>query len=417
MTRTFVRFVLASGALAVLTLAGCSSGGSSPSASASPTVSSSPSPSPSPSASPTPEPVPLDQLTFSVEPWASGFSQPLFVTSRPLDYRVYVVEKGGKVIALSANGSIRRVALDLSKKVTTNSERGLLSIAFDPIYPWRMFVDYTNTSGTSVIQEYRFPLDAWEADPTPVRTILTQSQPYANHDGGQLAFGPDGRLYIGFGDGGSGGDPHRNGQNPKTRLATILRVDIHTPDGYTIPADNPFADGKKGAPEVWVYGLRNPWRFSFDGNDLYIGDVGQNRMEEIDMVDATTAAGSNFGWRTMEGTLCYPSGKPCNSAAYGFVNPLHAYLQDEHHGLCAVTGGYVYRGTASPGLWGTYLYSDYCGGGIFALRVTDGKVSEFRATGVAVPSVSSFGVDANGEIYVADIVHGKVYHLSATSDA
>jgi len=406
-TRALVTATIAS-ALALSACAGRTADSPSPSPSPSPSASASATPSPSPSW--TPEPEPLSDLSLGLESFASGFDHPVFLTSRPLDYRTYVVEQPGRVLALSADGSLRRVVLDIRDRVLYSGERGLLSVAFDPKYPWRMFVDYTGAGGTTVVEEYRFPLDSWEADPTPVRTILTQAQPYANHNGGQLAFGPDGYLYIGFGDGGSGGDPQGNGQNTATLLGSIVRVDISTPDGYVVPADNPFADGAGGRPEIWVYGVRNPWRFSFDGDWLYIADVGQNRMEEIDVVDATTAAGSNFGWNRMEGTLCYPSGKGCAGASYGFVDPAFAYRQDEDHGLCSVTGGYVYRGTDFPGLWGTYVYSDFCGGGIFGLRTEAGKVTETRAFGVAASAVSSFGTDAEGNLYIVSL-SGTVYRI------
>jgi hypothetical protein len=354
---------------------------------------------------------PLNQVQIALAPWADGFSHPVFLTSRPGDQRVFVVEQTGRVIAMSADGSLRTVALDISGLVTYGGERGLLSVAFDPVYPWRMFVDYTGAGGTSHVEEYSFPLDSWTADPEPVRTILTQEQPYANHNGGQLAFGPDGRLYIGLGDGGSGGDPHGNGQNPRTLLGSILRVDVATPNGYTIPADNPFASGSGGAPEVWVYGLRNPWRFSFDGNQLFIADVGQDRVEEVDVVDATKAAGDNFGWNIIEGNLCYPSGKPCSGAARGFVDPVITYGHDG--GKCAITGGYVYRGDAVPGLWGTYLYADYCTGEVWGIRAPDGSVTESRAFGAIGGHVSSFGVDGAGNLYVVDVASGAIRRIVA----
>ena len=236
-----------------------------------------------------------------------------------------------------------------------------------------------------------------------MRIILTQAQPYANHNGGQLAFGPDGLLYVGLGDGGSGGDPQRHGQNPGDFLGSILRVDIRTPDGYTIPPDNPFADGAGGAPEVWAYGLRNPWRFSFDGDLLYIADVGQNRVEEVDVVDATTAAGSNFGWNVMEGGTCYASGEACSGADRGFVDPVYTY---DHSGdRCSITGGYVYRGSAYPGLFGTYLFADYCTGrgpGAEDGRRRGHRVPELRPARGAAPA--SFGTDSEGNIYIVDLI-------------
>jgi len=400
------------GLAATLALSACGGAPSaSPTASASPSVSASPSASSSPSPSPSPSAVPLDQVQIALAPWAAGFDHPVFLTSRPHDYRVFVVEQTGRVVALSADGSLSQTVLDISSRVTYGGERGLLSVAFDPRYPSRMFVDYTGAGGTTMIEEYRLPMGGWAADPEPVQTLLTQTQPYANHNGGQLQFGPEGDLYIGLGDGGSGGDPHRNGQNMGTFLGKILRIDVSAARGYTIPPDNPFASGAGGLPEIWVSGVRNPWRFSFDGDALYIGEVGQNRVEEVDIVDATKAAGDNFGWNVMEGNTCYPSGGACSGADRGFVDPVITYGHDG--GKCSITGGYVYRGDAIPGLRGTYLYADYCTGEVWGLRAPDGAVTESRSFGAIGGHVSSFGVDNDGNMYVLDVAAGTVKKVVA----
>lgn len=238
-------------------------------------------------------------------------------------------------------------------------------------------------------------------------------QPFPNHNGGQLAFGPDGFLYIGLGDGGSGGDPLGNGQNPATLLGNILRLDVSTAGTYAIPAGNPFADGQGGAPEVFLYGLRNPWRFSFDRTTglLWIGDVGQNAFEEIDRIDTNTQAGANLGWNVMEASYCYVA-EGC--ATDGLTYPIAEY----GHGVgCSVTGGYVYRGETIPALRGWYLFGDYCSGRIFALA-SDAQAPPAGALApyVALESglnIGAFGEGADGEQFVADITGGALYRIVA----
>jgi glucose/arabinose dehydrogenase len=390
------------------------------SASASPRLPSAPAPAAVTPASPLPpivippvaEPlVSLSAVSVGLDAWANGFTRPVYITSRPGDDRVYVVEQKGLVISLQPDGTDRTTVLDISDRVgSAGSEQGLLGLAFYPDDLSRMFVSYTDTSGNSRIAEYSFPVEAVEAFPDAVQLLLRVIQPYGNHNGGDIAFGPDNYLYIGFGDGGSAGDPKRNGQNPKTKLGTILRIDVSEPTGYTIPETNPFADGRRGAKEVWAYGLRNPWRFSFDGNRLYIADVGQNRVEEVDVVNATDRAGANFGWRTMEGNRCYPSGKPCSNATRGFVAPKYSYSHGKN-GRCSITGGYVYRGEEYPELTGIYFLADFCSGEIIGLRVVRDKVVEKRMLLNSSARISSFGVGSDGQIYVADISRGTVLRL------
>ncbi len=356
----------------------------------------------------------LADMSISLDAWASGFSRPLFVTSRPGDDRVYVVQQAGVILSLNSDGTGKTPVLDISDVVGSDgNEQGLLGVAFHPDDPSRMIVDYTDNSGNTRVAEYSFPLAASVANPAQVQLLLHVNQPFRNHNGGMLAFGPDKNLYIGLGDGGSAGDPHRNGQNPKTLLGSILRINIDGPTGYTIPADNPFANGVHGAKQVWAYGLRNPWRFSFDGNRLYVGDVGQNKVEELNALYVSKARGANFGWNVMEGDRCYPSGVVCLSAKRGFVSPIFAYTHGPH-GRCSITGGYVYRGKAYPELVGTYFFGDFCSGEVFGLRLVRGTVTEKRVLLNTTEFISSFGEGPDGQLYVVDIFGGSVRRLVPT---
>ena len=311
---------------------------------------------------------------------------------------------------IGPDGAVRvQPFLDIRSLVLSGGERGLLGLAFHPGFPKqpRIFVDYTRVpDGATVIAEFRATTD--RADPTSQRVLLLIPQPFANHNGGQLAFGPDGYLYSGMGDGGSGGDPFGNGQNTHALLGKILRIDVDGPPAlgkaYAIPRDNPFASGGvrpgAGAPEVWAYGLRNPWRFSFDAadGDLYIGDVGQGSWEEIDRQPAASRGGENYGWNAMEGDHCYRSG--CDPGRY--VQPIAEYGHDQG---CAVIGGYVYRGTQQPILRGVYVFSDNCSGILWTLQVDASRLAP-RVALDSGESISSFGVGENGEIYAADLGGG-----------
>jgi len=321
-------------------------------------------------------------------------------------------------MVVSPGGAVRSDPfLDIRDRVLAGGERGLLGLAFHPGFPnpSRIFVDYTRRpDGATVISELQ--ATAERADPASERILLVIPQPYANHNGGQLAFGPDGDLYIGMGDGGSEGDPQGNGQNTHALLGKILRIDV---DGrhaagkaYAIPDDNPFAPGGArpgaGAPEVWAYGMRNPWRFSFDpaNGDLYIGDVGQNAWEEIDRQPGGSPGGQNYGWNVMEGLHCY--GGTCDPRAY--VKPFAEY---GHAQGCAVAGGYVYRGEAQPSLDGAYLFGDYCSGTVFTLQLSGGAVS-VKAILSSGKQISSFGVGDDGELYLADLGGGGIYRVVAS---
>jgi glucose/arabinose dehydrogenase len=337
---------------------------------------------------------------------ASGFTRPLFVAAPPGDDRLFVVEQDGH-IQLLRGGERIGTFLDISAMVSAGNEQGLLGLAFSPNYSddGRFYVDYTDRHGNTVVAEYQVSSDPDAADPASARVLLTVNQPAANHNGGMIAFGPDGYLYIGLGDGGGEGDPYRTGQDPTSLLASILRIDV-TGDPYAIPADNPYASGG-GAPEVWAKGLRNPWRFSFDGALLYIGDVGQDSWEEIDLAHIDSS-GLNFGWSVMEGSHCYREAN-CETSSYSLPEMEYPHTG----GNCAVTGGYVYRGAAIPELAGAYFYGDYCSGMISSYRRDPEGLFDMRDwsdTLGRVPQLTSFGLDGNGEIYLTSEA-GSIYRV------
>jgi glucose/arabinose dehydrogenase len=331
------------------------------------------------------------------------------------DPALYIGSKTGTVHAIRAGTLDRTPLLDLSGQVSDGFEQGLLGLAFSPDGRF-VYVNYTDRAGDTNIVEY-----AWtngRADVSTRRRILFVDQPYPNHNGGNLVFGPDGYLYIGLGDGGSvegvgdpQGDPHRNGQNLKVLLGKMLRIQPRLPDGslppvgkaYLIPRDNPFV-GRTGArPEIWAYGLRNPWRYSFDGRtgDLWIGDVGAGAREEIDLQPAGSSGGQNYGWNAVEGSVEWRT-PPADA-----VPPVDEY---NHIGeRCAITGGYVYRGRAIPDLIGWYLYADFCTGTITAFRLVDGRPDEGEVN-ARVQSLASFGQDQRGELYALSLA-GQVYEL------
>ncbi|MFK4067102.1 PQQ-dependent sugar dehydrogenase [Streptomyces sp. NPDC029674] len=308
---------------------------------------------------------------------------------------VWLAERAGTVRVLGPHG-LGKPVLDISKETTTDGERGLLGIAFDRKFA-HFYISYTDLEGTSTVDE--FAVRHGKIRPETRRTVLTQTQPYANHNGGDIKVGPDGYLYIALGDGGSGGDPHGNGQNLGTLLGKLLRIDPRGGKPYAIPADNPFVGDPNARDEIWAYGLRNPWRFSFDSGtgDLLIGDVGQSAWEEIDWAPADSKGGENYGWAQMEGNHPFREGtEPANH-----VPPVHEYGRG---GLgCSVTGGYVYRGKAIPELRGQYVFSDYCDGTLRALRMKDGEVTGVSDLGVNGGEVVSFVQGGNGELYVLDI--------------
>ena len=341
----------------------------------------------------------IDGVAVTFEQIGEGFSRPVAIEPWPADGRLVVVEKTGTVRLLEA-GKPGAVLLDLTGEVSGGNEQGLLGLAFDPDFAatGAMYVNYTDRAGDTQIVRYSASNGA--IDPASAETVLSIGQPEANHNGGWIAFGPDDMLYIGMGDGGGGGDRHGsigNGQNREVLLGKILRIDPRGGSPYAIPAGNPFAEGG-GAPEIFAYGVRNPWRNAFDGNLLYIADVGQNAWEEISVIDVTKDAGANLGWRTMEGQECFPKGSACVQG--GMVMPIHVYSHDEG---CSITGGVVYRGDALPALQGRYFFADYCAGVVEGLRLEEGVATSAVHTGEALGSlgnITSFGLDADGEMLV-----------------
>lgn len=336
---------------------------------------------------------------------ASGFNEPLLVThAGDGSGRLFVVERGG-VIRIVRNGAVEPTPfLDISALVrTSGSEQGLLGLAFPPDYAKRrhLYVNYTDKSGDTVVARYRLGADPDVANPASATVLLRQAQPYANHNGGHLAFGPDGYLYIGLGDGGSGGDPQGNGQNPRTLLGKLLRIDVESgAEPYAIPKDNPFGN------EIWALGLRNPWRFAFDRTtgDLYIADVGQNAYEEVNFQPAGRG-GQNYGWNVMEGMHCF-RGASCDRK--GLTDPVAEYRNGS--GNCSITGGYVYRGAQYPSLRGVYVYGDFCSGQLWGLRRSNSGWENARLLDSGLKP-SSFGEDESGNVYLVDYEKGELHRL------
>jgi glucose/arabinose dehydrogenase len=345
---------------------------------------------------------------------ASGLSFPLYLTAPPGDtHRLFIVEKGGAIRVVKDGVLLPTPFLDLTGHVSTGGEQGLLGLAFDPAYGenGRFVVHYTDVSGNTVVSLFRVSsMDADQADPTSEVVVLTAEQPFANHNGGQILFGPDGMLYLGLGDGGSGGDPGGRGQSLADLLGSILRVDVRSGTGYTVPPDNPFVDRADARPEIWSFGLRNPWRFTFDAatGDLYIADVGESAWEEVDVVSAAAGAGRgvNFGWNVMEGRHCFAD-SGCDPSQ--FTLPV---LEYSHSDGCSISGGFVYRGAAIPALQGHYFYADYCRGWVRSFRVQDGQAVENQQWPTLAPggAVPSFGQDAAGELYVLS-AEGRVFRI------
>jgi glucose/arabinose dehydrogenase len=364
--------------------------------------------------------VPTERSASSAVPARRGlrlvkvgsFREPVYVTGAPGDAsRLFVAQRGGQIMLVQGGRIQARPFLDIGSLVNAGGqEQGLLGLAFAPDYArsGRFFVDYTLPSNDiRVVQYDRSASNPDLADPASARTLLTiDHHKYTNHNGGQLAFGPEGDLYIGVGDGGSEDDPEDNGQNTDTLLGKILRISPSANGGYTIPDSNPFAGQTSRLGEIWAYGLRNPWRFSFDRTtgDLVIGDVGQDLQEEIDFVPAHTGAGANYGWSVWEGDR---RNKP--GTAPHAVFPVLIARHSE--GYCAIIGGFVVRDRTLPSLYGRYLFADNCRSPIESVKLSRGRAIGLRATGLSVPSTSSFGEDARGHIYVCSL-RGPVYRLA-----
>jgi glucose/arabinose dehydrogenase len=340
-------------------------------------------------------------------------TNPLYLTSPPGDARLFIVEQPGRVRIVKGGVLLARPFLDITPKVSSGGERGLLSVAFHPGYATNgyFYVDYTDLAGNTQLERYNVSqADPDAADPASGQVVLGVAQPFANHNGGLVVFGPDGMLYVGLGDGGGAGDPQGNAQNKGTLLGKILRIDVDHPDvsgaAYSVPAGNPFIGQSGARGEIWALGLRNPWRFSFDraAGMFYIADVGQGRWEEIDVVPATRAA-VNYGWNVLEGNECF-SGSTCG--VQGFERPKLVYSHNEG---CSVTGGAVYRGSRVPAIRGLYFYSDYCTGFLRSFRYVNGTAEDPHAWDVGqLGSVLSFGEDAAGELYILS-ASGRVYRL------
>lgn len=350
----------------------------------------------------------------------SAFPQLTF--TRPVDLqhpgdnsnRIFVVEQAGviSVFANDPNVASKQSFLDIRDQVDDQgNEEGLLGLAFHPEYETNgyFYVNYTASSpNRTVISRFKVSADANKADPSSEQVLLTFEQPYSNHNGGQVTFGPDGYLYIAVGDGGSGGDPHDHGQNRSTLLGTILRIDVDNHENgkqYGIPADNPFANNGSGyREEIYAYGLRNPWRFSFDAANgrMWTSDVGQNAYEEIDIVEK----GGNYGWNTMEGNHCFEPRSGCDKS--GLKMPIYEYGRGE--GI-SVTGGFVYRGPTLKDLDGKYIYADYATRRVWALEHTDLSNPVNTLLLEADFNISSFGIDQNNELYLCGF-DGKIYKLA-----
>jgi glucose/arabinose dehydrogenase len=418
--------LLATGAM-VATACGATPTASPPTASppppsASSALSTSSAPTPSAAPSPTARPGSPGSAAIGLRTVARGFAAPVFVThAGDGSGRLFVVEQAGRIKIVRDGSVLPTPFLDIVGRVSCCGERGLLGLAFAPGFgrtSASFFLDYTDLNGDTVIAEGTAG-DGGKADtasPGSVHTLLHIGQPFANHNGGMLAFGPDGDLYVGMGDGGSGGDPQGNGQRLDTLLGKILRIDVSSsPGSYVVPSTNPFVGTAGAKPEIWSYGMRNPWRFSFDRatGDLWIGDVGQGAWEEVDVARAADGGGRglNFGWNRMEGAHCFAPSSGCDRT--GLTLPFVEYGHGA--GDCAIIGGYVYRGKAIPGLQGTYLYGDECSGTIRSVAAA-GPAGQKQAIALATSrAISSFGEDEAGEQYLTDLASGDLLQVVAAA--
>ena len=379
-----------------------------------------PEPTPSPSTTPgtsegdrTPRPLDLGSLAIALEPVVEGLQSPLLVThAGDGSDRLFVIEQIGRIRIVSDGNLLVEPFLDISSLVVAGGEQGLLGLAFHPDFDsnGKFYVNYTDRNGDTVVAEYRVhSANPDRADPTSARTLLRIDQPYANHNGGGVEFGPDGYLYIATGDGGSGGDPMGNGQNRQTLLGKLLRIDVDATSGtrpYGIPDDNPFVGQSDAHAEIWAYGLRNPWRFSFDNGTLWIADVGQDELEEVNRASADEG-GINYGWNIMEGDQCFEASE-CDRSQLEL--PVATYGRDLG---CSVTGGFVYRGREFQRMRGAYLFADFCTGIVFGLDADGAGRQEPVPLLESGASVSSFGLDERGELYLTDLSAGVVSRVVA----
>ena len=341
---------------------------------------------------------------------ASGLDNPVHLTAPRGDRRLFVVEQSGRIRIVQDGQLLSVPFLDISSKVNSGGESGLLGLAFDPAYHDNgfLYVDYTDRNDDTAVERYQLSADPQQADPASASLVLGVSQPYRNHNGGHVLFGPDGMLYVAMGDGGSAGDPHGHGQNRNSLLGKLLRIDIGT-EPYAIPGDNPFVGQSDARGEIWAYGLRNPWRVAFDPADglLYIADVGQNQTEEVNVMPAGTGW-LNYGWNIMEGAQCYQT---AGCARSGLTSPVVTYTNAD--GACSVIGGIVYRGEEIPELRGHYFYGDYCAGWVRSFRYANGQLSKQYAWQLGpVGQILSFGEDAAGAMYLLS-ANGNVYRFQS----
>jgi hypothetical protein len=368
------------------------------------------------STDPDPDPEPTGPVDVASELVVGGLSNPLFLTAPAGDDRLFVVQRDGQILIVENGAALTAPFLDIGSLVTAGGEQGLLGLAFHPAYATNgyFYVNYTDADDASTqIVRYTASADPNVADEGSALTILSVEQPHENHNGGMLAFGPDGMLYVAMGDGGSGGDPDNHGQRPTTLLGSILRLDVDGGAPYGIPADNPFVGHGTAREEIWAYGLRNPWRFAFDREtgDLYIADVGQSAREEINFQTADGDGGQNYGWNIMEGTACYEPASGCSQS--GLALPVHEYTHDD--GGCSISGGYVYRGTQIPAADGRYFFADFCRTWVRSVAVSGGVADEEQdhTDGVGeISGIASFGEDGQGELYIVSL-DGAVYKLVA----
>ena len=377
-------------------------------------------------------------ISLSSELVSDGFKKPVFVISYPTDASIlYVVEQAGKIIVLDSGQKKREPFFNINKRVVNpfrpGDERGLLGFAFHPDYEnnKKFYINYIDNDGHTIVSEF-IAQSKYKADHNSERVLLKLEQPYGNHNGGHIEFGKDGYLYIAIGDGGAAGDPLDSGQDLTSLFGKVIRIDING-SPYSIPKSNPFYGIKNAREEIWAWGLRNVWRFSFDKKtgDIYYGDVGQNKWEEVNFEPASSSGGNNYGWRQMEASYCFEPKENCKRD--GMVLPIIEYPNDAYHPAfalgrknqlnvegCSVTGGYVYRGKKLKGFEGVYFFGDYCSGNIWSFKVKDGKAAEFKnrtdeiniADGEFTNYISSFGQDADGEIYIVDY-NGAVYKIIA----
>jgi glucose/arabinose dehydrogenase len=358
---------------------------------------------------------------LAVKTVLTGLNNPVRLVAPVGDERLFVVERTGLIRVFDRDGTERGTFIDLSSLTRVTNERGLLGLAFPPDYAstGRFYVNYTDddagSTTNSIIARYQVSPDPDIADAGSEKILLTLFQPASNHNGGHMEFGPDGMLYVGFGDGGGSGDPSNWAQNDQSLLGKMLRLDVSGPDAYSIPPDNPFT-GTAPLDEIWAKGLRNPWCFAFDQitGDLYIADVGQRLWEEIDVQPASSSGGENYGWRLMEGNACFNPATNCNDGS--LVLPVHEY--DHGDGRCSISGGYVYRGSAIPSESGSYFFADWCSGQIWTLRWSEaGGVTNIRdrtaelTAEVSLGGITSFGQDGLGELYVIENAAGRIHRI------